>query len=606
MSPPSRTSASRSASTFDDRGRMWAIQYLQYPNPAGLKPVAGGPVPRAPIYDRVPEPPPKGPRGADRITILEDTDGDGRCRQVEGLRRRAEPRHRHGVRPRRRLRAPGRRTCCSTPTATATTCPTATPRCCSTGFGMEDAHVARQLTHLGPGRLALRRARAAPSRPRIRGIEFQQGVWRYHPLDEASSSCSAEGGGNTWGLDFDRHGNLLRRHQRRRPRAATHVQGAYYCKGFGKHGPLHNPYAFGYFDHVAHAGLPAGTSRARRLDLPGRRAARDASDGSASPPTCWPTAIDWHAGPRRRLDVHDASSTATSLGVDRPVVPAGRRPHRARRRGLRRRLVRPADQPRRPRRQLGPGATAASSASARRGRRRPAPFDLAKRSGDELVDLLGHPNGWYARTARRILAERRDPAVDPGPASAWSGENDGRARAAGAVGAVRQRRARRRRLAADLLDHRTPDVRALDRPAARRREAGRRRRCTTRWSSWPQSDPSPVVRSQLACTARRLPAATRLPILERTARAATRTPATRTSRCCSGGRSRTGVRVARGWGRGRRGLFDAPAAWKAAIVRKTLLERVARRLTAEPTAPHLESCASCWRPRRRGRMPIRC
>ena len=29
-------------------------------------------------YDRVPEPPPQGPKGRDRITILEDTDGDGR------------------------------------------------------------------------------------------------------------------------------------------------------------------------------------------------------------------------------------------------------------------------------------------------------------------------------------------------------------------------------------------------------------------------------------------------------------------------------------------------------------------------------------------------
>ena len=66
----------------DERGRLWVIQYLQYPNPAGLK--------RAKIdrwsrtaYDRVPEPPPDGPRGADRITILEDTDGDGRADQFK-------------------------------------------------------------------------------------------------------------------------------------------------------------------------------------------------------------------------------------------------------------------------------------------------------------------------------------------------------------------------------------------------------------------------------------------------------------------------------------------------------------------------------------------
>src|SRR5207247_8444747 len=63
---------------FDDRGRLWTIQYLQYPNPAGLKRVKVDRWSRT-TYDRVPEPPPHGPRGADLITILEDTDGDGRA-----------------------------------------------------------------------------------------------------------------------------------------------------------------------------------------------------------------------------------------------------------------------------------------------------------------------------------------------------------------------------------------------------------------------------------------------------------------------------------------------------------------------------------------------
>src|SRR5580692_10485653 len=63
---------------FDDRGRLWTIQYLQYPNPAGLKRVAVDRYSRT-VYDRVPEPPPRGPGGADRITILEDVDGDGRA-----------------------------------------------------------------------------------------------------------------------------------------------------------------------------------------------------------------------------------------------------------------------------------------------------------------------------------------------------------------------------------------------------------------------------------------------------------------------------------------------------------------------------------------------
>src|SRR2546425_1203324 len=58
---------------FDDRGRLWVIQYLQYPSPAGIKAVEVDQYLRT-KYDKVPEPPPKGPVGADRITICEDTD----------------------------------------------------------------------------------------------------------------------------------------------------------------------------------------------------------------------------------------------------------------------------------------------------------------------------------------------------------------------------------------------------------------------------------------------------------------------------------------------------------------------------------------------------
>src|SRR6185503_3630344 len=63
---------------FDDRGRLWVIQYIQYPNPAGLNRVKVDRYSRT-LYDQVPKPPPFGPKGADRITILEDTNGDGRA-----------------------------------------------------------------------------------------------------------------------------------------------------------------------------------------------------------------------------------------------------------------------------------------------------------------------------------------------------------------------------------------------------------------------------------------------------------------------------------------------------------------------------------------------
>src|SRR6187402_2435331 len=61
---------------FDDRGRLWVVQYLQYPNPAGLTRVKVDRYSRT-EYDHLPEPPPKGVKGSDRITILEDTNGDG-------------------------------------------------------------------------------------------------------------------------------------------------------------------------------------------------------------------------------------------------------------------------------------------------------------------------------------------------------------------------------------------------------------------------------------------------------------------------------------------------------------------------------------------------
>src|SRR5260370_2265436 len=67
---------------FDDRGRLWVVQYLQYPNPAGLKRVTVDRYSRT-VYDRIPEPPPRGPKGADRITILEEIDRQGQAHKAK-------------------------------------------------------------------------------------------------------------------------------------------------------------------------------------------------------------------------------------------------------------------------------------------------------------------------------------------------------------------------------------------------------------------------------------------------------------------------------------------------------------------------------------------
>ena len=62
--------------SWDSRGRLWVSQYLQYQFPAGLKIIEYDNHLRA-QFDKVPEPPPHGVKGADKITVFEDLDGDG-------------------------------------------------------------------------------------------------------------------------------------------------------------------------------------------------------------------------------------------------------------------------------------------------------------------------------------------------------------------------------------------------------------------------------------------------------------------------------------------------------------------------------------------------
>src|SRR5262245_10818256 len=189
---------------FDDHGRLWVMQYLQYPNPAGLKRVKVDRYSRT-AYDRVPEPPPRGPKGDDRLTILL-TDKDGKVTKskdfVKGLNLGSGFAFGHGgvfV-----LQAPY---LLFYPDRDGDDVPDDDPDVLLTGFGLEDAHsVANSLTWGPDGWLY--GCQGSTVTANIRGVEFQQGVWRYHPLTR-KFELFCEGGGNSWGLDFDRHGELL-------------------------------------------------------------------------------------------------------------------------------------------------------------------------------------------------------------------------------------------------------------------------------------------------------------------------------------------------------------------------------------------------------------
>src|ERR1041385_7994468 len=236
--------------SFDERGRLWVVQYLQYPAPAGLKAVTVDQYLRT-KYDRVPEPPPRGPKGADRITICEDTDGDGRCDRfkdfVSGLNLASGMAIGYEgvfvVQPPYLLFYPDRN---------HDDVPDTEPEVLLSGFGLEDAHALANSLTWGPDGW-LYGAQGSTVTANIRGIEFQQGIWRYHPVTK-KFELFAEGGGNTWGLDFDADGEILAGTNFEESKLLHQVQGAYYLKNFGKHGELHNPHAYGYFGHVPYSG----------------------------------------------------------------------------------------------------------------------------------------------------------------------------------------------------------------------------------------------------------------------------------------------------------------------------------------------------------------
>ena len=493
---------------FDDRGRLWAIQYLQYPNPAGLTRTKVDRFSRT-EYDRLPEPPPKGPVGADRITILEDTDGDGvadRGRDfVAGLNLTSGLAFGYGgvfvLQTPYLLFYPDR---------DRDDVPDADPDVLLTGFGMDDAHsVANSLTWGPDGWLY--GCQGSTVTARIRGIEFQQGVWRYHPLShEFELYC--EGGGNSWGLDFDRHVRLLYSTNHGGYRLLHGLPGAYYWKSFGKHGPLHNPFAFGYFDHAPHEdfrgghvtvggivyrgdGLPASFRDSYiSADLLGHGmhwneiqprgstvATAHAGDFLISHDT-WFAPSDVTTGPDGAVYVCDWHDSRTAHpDPDAKWDRSNGRIYRIAMRGF---------------------ATSRFD-------------DLRTQSTVSLIALHSHLNDWFVRRARRMLTERRDPeAILPlSTMVATSTQPQLRLEALwtlASCGGLTDG------LAMELLRDADPFLRR-----ATVQLSGDERRISTQvvhaMMDIAPTEPDVTVRAQLACTARRLPSHAAIQLAKRLA-----------------------------------------------------------------------------------------
>jgi putative membrane-bound dehydrogenase-like protein len=562
--------------SFDDRGRLWVVQYLQYPTPAGLTPVKVDQYLRT-VYDRVPEPPPRGPRGADKITILEPGP-DGRFHKVRdfvtGLNLASGMAIGHGgvfvAQPPYLLFYPDRN---------GDGVPDGDPEVLLTGFGMQDAHAFANSLQWGPDGW-LYGAQGSTVTANIRGISFQQGIWRYHPLTR-EFELFAEGGGNTWGVDFDRHGNILAGTNYGDSVLLHQVQGAYYIKTFAKHGELHNPYALGYFGHVPYRGFRGGHVTCGGIIYRGGSFPKSFEDVYIA---CNPlaNAIYWHT-----VQPGGSSFTAQFGGelvagndtwfrpIDLEIGPDGslfvadwcdkRINH-----------VDPVDNWDRSNGRIykieGPGVQP------------PTRLPLGRLSSQELVGLLDHPNEWYSRQARRLLAERRDPAVIPHLRQmVLQSEGD---LALESLWALYVSGGFDDALAARLLRHANPDVRAwtvrllgdarsVSRPIEQQLvEAAR-------------NDASCVVRNQLACTCKRLPGKDALPILHELLqhREDLHDPQIPLllwwaieSKAVS---DRDGVLH----------LLEDAAAWSNPLIQQVIVERLGRRYLAEGGDRNVESCA---------------
>ncbi len=242
--------------SYDDRGRMWVVQYLQYPFPEGLKVVKYDQYLRA-VFDKVPAAPPNHVKGADRITVYEDTDADGKYDTskdvITGLNIATAVVQGQGgiwvLNPPYLLFYPD---------ANRDDVPDGDPVVQLSGFGLEDTHSVANSLCWGPDGW-LYGANGSTTTANIssevtKNVKFLgQCIWRFHPTTKVFE-IYAEGGGNTFSLEIDGVGRVFSGTNGGGTRGMYYPQGSYGIKGWAKHGPLTNPYAFGWFEHMRHEG----------------------------------------------------------------------------------------------------------------------------------------------------------------------------------------------------------------------------------------------------------------------------------------------------------------------------------------------------------------
>jgi putative membrane-bound dehydrogenase-like protein len=486
---------------FDDRGRLWVVQYLQYPFPAGVTIKSYDQYLRA-RYDTVPAAPPNHVRGADKITVLEDTDGDGVFDShkdvVTGLNITTSV-----------LTGRGGLWVMNPPyllfyrDASGDGFPDGDPEVRLAGFGLEDTHSLANSLTWGPDGW-LYGVHGSTSTARVKGITFLgQAVWRYHP-DTEKFELFSEGGGNPWTLSFDSKGRAFSGDNGGNSRGFHWVQAGRYEKNWPKHGPFTRPHAYGYIPHMAHEGYPARFAMTSVVYEDGKLPGYEGQllSGMALTSRMQATRFVADGSTFRTVDTDAVVTTAdrSFRPVDTAVGPDGalyiadwcdiRLDH------------------------TDPRDTWDKSCGRiwrlrARDYRPVAPFDLAKRTSRDLVELLGDKRKWYRDQARRVLGERRDQSLVP---QLRRLAREGRGQLAlEALWTANLISGMDAGWALDLLDHSDAPVRSW---ALRLVNAGSiTRPMHLRLVGLARSEPDAEVRSELAGTAARLEAEDALAVL---------------------------------------------------------------------------------------------
>jgi putative heme-binding domain-containing protein len=405
--------------SFDERGRLWVSQYRQYPYPAGVRQISRDMYYRA-VFDKVPPPPPNHDKGADIISVHEDTDGDGtfdkHTNVLTGLNMANAA-----------VRGAGGLWVMHTPyllfypdTADGTP---GTPEVRLAGFGLEDTHSIANGLVWGPdgwlygGQGSTTTCRVVSyGRP---GFEkeppvYFEGcmVWRYHPRTRAFE-IFAEGGGNTFGLEFDAEGNLFSGHNGGETRGWHFIQSGIYLKQGkepGKFGGPTNPFSFGEFGYMKSANPVARFTHNLIV-----------AEGTAMP--SWLRGQFLGAGPRHRnlVAAERIAAGPTFTTKDTGIALSGA--------DIAFRPVYLANAPdgsvyvadfyeeyiahgQNYQGQLDP-TTGRIYRLRGKGVALEKDINLSRKTTDELIALLRHPNRWHRWTAVRLLGERRDKSAVP-------------------------------------------------------------------------------------------------------------------------------------------------------------------------------------------------